>query len=183
MESVKICPGCGNECTVFESLCSHCGADLTTVVSLVGTPHVPTPTPPIPGKTCPDPQCGASNPPGQQTCLYCGARLDAAKQSDPVSVQVTWPWGTTMLNAPLAVGRDPSFSPLAAQLADYLDISRVHGLLRPLPDGSLEIEDLGSKYGTLVDGIMRRDERILISTDTEVRFSQAFTVHRRFFRT
>lgn len=182
MESVKICPGCRNKCTGFESLCSHCGADLTTLISLAGPLHVRTPIPQTSGETCPDPECGASNPSGQHTCLYCGARLDTVEQSGPVSILVTWPWGATILTTPLAIGREPSFSPLAGQLADYLDISRVHGTLRPLPDGSLEIEDLGSKYGTLVDGVIRRAERVIISTEVEIRFSQAFAVRVRFIR-
>lgn len=181
MESMKNCPGCGNECAALESLCPHCGADLT-MVQLTGIPHTPRSTPSTPAHTCPDPQCGASNPAGQETCLYCGARLAAVARAGSVSIQATWPWGATMLTAPLAIGREPSFSPLAEQLAEYLDISRVHGMLRPMPDGSLEIEDLGSKYGTYVDGALLQAQCTIISTDTDIRFSQAFTVHLRFIR-
>lgn len=179
---MKKCPGCGNDSDVFDCLCEHCGADLT-IVSPTEVPHILRPISQTPEQTCPDPQCGAGNPLGQGTCVYCGARLGTVTPSlGSVSIQATWPWGVTMVTAPLAIGREPSFSPFAVQLAGYLDISRVHGILRPMPDGSLEIEDLGSKYGTRVGDTLLKAGCFRVYTDAEIQFSQAFTLHLRFIR-
>ena len=47
-------------------------------------------------------------------------------------------------------------------------VSRRHAIVRPLPDGSWEIEDLGSKSGTWVDGI--RVNRQRVTDNAVVRF-------------
>ena len=58
----------------------------------------------------------------------------------------------------IVVGRDPACDLV---LAEDEEVSRRHAALRRLPDGGFEIDDLGSRNGTYVDGERVRGPRRL----------------------
>jgi pSer/pThr/pTyr-binding forkhead associated (FHA) protein len=58
----------------------------------------------------------------------------------------------------IVVGRDPA---CGLVLAEDEEVSRRHAALRRLPDGGFEIDDLGSRNGTYVDGERVRGPRRL----------------------
>ena len=60
----------------------------------------------------------------------------------------------------MVLGRDPE----AEVILDGSDVSRHHAQLQRLPDGALEIQDLGSRNGTLVNGV-RVDRQRLVPGD------------------
>lgn len=174
MENIKICPGCKREQDARESICPDCGTDLTGTA--IGRQESPAPASQSRDRICPDPQCGAHNSSHATECVYCGANLAGSKDMTSVTILLRWPWGEMRLSQPLNVGRDPAFSPLANDLSSFLDISRVHATLNKLADGSVEIEDRGSKFGTKVGGEYIQGQRKIITSDTEIAFSQNFTV-------
>ena len=70
------------------------------------------------------------------------------------------------------IGREPGMDLV---LADDEEVSREHAALRALPDGRLEVEDLGSTNGTYVDGA-RLGEPVLLAGGESIRIGNTVLV-------
>ena len=157
MESVKICPTCGQDNMVSAMFCSECS------VSLAGTRVIPKAAlaaateyasgytaDPEASARCPD--CGAPNRPGTVICEICATRLAAGSPAEAgtSAAGLEWPWGHARLLDYLAIGLDPSFSQLAAKLAAFPNVSRRHAEIRRRGVGFV-VRDLNSTNGTFLD--------------------------------
>jgi hypothetical protein len=95
---------------------------------------------------------------------------------------ILWPWGgTTAVDAPIRVGRDPEFSPVARQLWADPRISRRHAEFTPA-GGGVAVRDLGSANGTFL-GTQRlpAGEQKLLADDARLRFGPHLTVKLVFY--
>ena len=95
---VRLCPVCGGIAAPDAAQCGNCGALLLGVdLSLrqeVSAPAVPPPAAapdaePVP--QCPYEDCGAINPPGSTSCLYCGRSLAGEPAAPAVPSLYTLP--------------------------------------------------------------------------------------------
>ncbi len=171
MALVKVCPACKEENPVHLPLCGNCRNNLAGVSRTESRQDAaddssPEDAAPAPrawsdNQICPDPGCGAENPPGNDRCLYCNTALHGAAPRCPspgaasmadASPTLQWPWGTEGLAERLPVGRDPDFCPdLSGRLAAYPNVSNCHAELR-FVGGRIRVTDLGSTNGTFLNG-------------------------------
>jgi len=89
---VRVCPVCGAERPPEDSQCA-CGTLLIGIdLTRPGQAAAPTAAPaaapaaapePAAGTACPHADCGAVNPPGHDSCVYCGRPLAGAAGSPP----------------------------------------------------------------------------------------------------
>ncbi|MDG4597683.1 MAG: FHA domain-containing protein [Candidatus Contendobacter sp.] len=96
---------------------------------------------------------------------------------------IEWPWGdSTEVFEKLSIGRDPDFSPLAARLNAYPNISRRHAELQRVAQG-ISVHDLGSVNGTFVAGQrITPDAPVLLEHNTRLRFARDLDVHLKIIR-
>lgn len=88
--------------------------------------------------------CGHAIEPGAARCRFCDTGTSER------SIGVDTPWGLLALgDEPLFLGRDPDFSPHAAELGRWDNVSRRHAVIRQ-SDGSVMVEDLYSANGTFI---------------------------------
>lgn len=102
-------------------------------------------------------------------------RFGPVPASNPA--QIEWPWGLiSPITGPLAIGRDPGFSPFARQLWADPRISRRHALVEPDEDG-VRIRDLGASNGTYVgDELIAHGASAVVAQDAIVLFGPNLAV-------
>lgn len=160
MEYVKICPSCGLVNRFDALVCENDAGSLLTVgmsakcsdqVEPTGS-HVVAPDTPAPsaGRRCPE--CKAPNIVGAIICEICASRLAPETPATALTWMIEWPWGIVPLPDYLAIGRDRSFSEVAAQLRAFPNVSGQHAEIRR-NGGGFSIRDLGSMNGTFVDDV------------------------------
>ncbi len=170
---IKRCPTCGHSNPTDAWFCTNrepaCGTPLAHVDAVpVDAPrgsdqheHHPAGEG---GTVCPDPDCGQSNPPGAESCQYCGTVLTRPSAALGTGLGLRFPWGVEPLAGTLRIGRNPSFSLLARRLHPRFDnVSNRHAELR-CEDDCILVVDLGSSNGTFVN-----DRRIAEHQPVEVR--------------
>jgi ribosomal protein L40E len=196
MALVKICPSCKTDNPVHLPLCRNCRNNLAGVPRTESRPQVdedppeevdaPEPRAWSENLVCPDPGCGAENPPGNERCLYCNTGLRAGAPAPPAhgaaavtgaAPRLQWPWGPVCLEGRMPVGRDPNFCPdLSGRLAAYPNVSNCHAELRVIGD-RVQITDLGSTNGTFLNErrltphqaeIVRHGDRLRFARDLVV---------------
>jgi RNA polymerase subunit RPABC4/transcription elongation factor Spt4 len=166
---VKLCRVCGrSDFSDDENWCPDCERNsLVDINSAVVCRSAETKSPPeaASGESA-DTQtypCGHVLEAGHDRCPYCEG--PAAKE--PVKAKLATPWGG-LLPIPeggLFLGRDTAFSPHAAELATWDNVSGRHAVIRPASDGLL-VEDCDSTNGTFLDG-----RRLLPVTPPEQRLA------------
>ena len=84
---------------------------------------------------------------------------------------VEWPSGAlTRFGSQLNIGRDYSFCPAAAEMAEETHVSRRHAVLEVCA-GGVRVCDLGSRNGTFVDGVqVPAGQAVLVERDAQLRF-------------
>lgn len=161
----KCCRACGKHHPMKALKCS-CGARLIDAQIVEVDPS----TPPDPVETTAEVM-----PPGRWTCEGCGfgqnddhsdtcqlcekprhdnspAATDESQAAQTVPTVLRFPFGDIVISERLAIGRDASFSPVAATLLGHDRISRRHAMLERFGDGDLMVRDLGSTNGTYLNG-------------------------------
>jgi FHA domain len=96
------------------------------------------------------PHCGGDIPdPRNRVCVECHRPLIGAE-----SLQLSFPDGTMTVDAAqsVALGRDPTSSPVAGLFADRDNVSRLHATVGVDEDGAW-IRDEGSLNGTYVNDV------------------------------
>jgi hypothetical protein len=160
MALVKICPTCKLKNSPASPFCGECGVSLVSI-----SPCDPDESPIAPivqkpkeiaSKNCPD--CGSKNDSSSDHCIYCDCSLRAPLCEDKCpQVELTWPWGKSLLNEPLRIGREhPAPDELIKSINSmgYDNISRCHADLFPATaETSASVVDLGTTNGTFIDGV------------------------------
>lgn len=150
MESVKVCLVCKTENPAVEAICIN----ITCNASSFG---------PV--------RAAGQEAQGPDDCGMGQHDAPQGTYAQTGSVVLDWPWGSVTVERRLAVGRDPSFSPLASQLGTYPNVSRQHAEVTV--EGSLVcVEDLSTINGTYVnDRPIPPRERVCLADGDELRFA------------
>lgn len=184
MALVKTCPTCGATNAPTSPFCSGCGVSLVSVAPTdpaeIGQPPAETVSGAAAKAVCPE--CGAENVGGGERCVYCDCALND-EGCDPCCpiVELTWPWGKQVLDAPMRIGREPPAPEgliKAISASGYDNISRSHAELRldSAPAG-VTVVDLGSSNGTFVDGVrIPANKPIPLKSGAVVRFAASLSV-------
>ena len=150
---------CGARVDASAVFCRLCGQRLSDAVLDSGAVagFSPTDAPPVAPASAPeedpsvspDLRCAACNATWKERHAFCPECGAAARAAEPKMKLVTYmPDGSqqeaVLDGSPVAVGKDPQNE---VQLDDRY-VSRQHCRFAPRPDGSYEIEDLGSANGT-----------------------------------
>lgn len=147
------CPICGEALGQDPSWCFACGWREGS------TPSRPVPDGGIPPaedrpalSTCGNLRCGASIDSASTSCPYCGEVVQTVAPGEPLDVVL--PWATVRLVAGdrIALGRLPSFSPFASELARYSRVSRRHAIIHQ-SGGAPVLVDQESPNGTFCNGV------------------------------
>jgi hypothetical protein len=138
---MKSCAACGrSDIDDGKNICPNCQRPLVGRGPVIrAAAQIPDP-----GSDCLDRYpCGHDLVPGQQRCHHC--------EEETQALQIRAPWGDVSVpDDGLLLGRDPSFSPHAVELAHWDNVSRRHAILRLTPEG-IVVEDCGSTNGTFID--------------------------------
>lgn len=112
-------------------------------------------------RLCPNAACGAVVTTKDVVCPFCERPL----------VALRFPWGDHQIDGPVAVGREPAFSPLADRLETWDNVSRHHAEIRD-ENGELVLVDLDSTNGTYHNGQkLVANEPASLHTGDTIRFA------------
>ncbi len=82
-----------------------------------------------------------------------------------------FPFGDIPIGRELNIGREPTYSKIAEQLASWDNVSREHAVIT-VQDGCCTIRDLGSSNGTWVNEVkLGYDEPVPLAAGDRVRFA------------
>jgi hypothetical protein len=160
-----MCPACIRSLVSTDGLLADTSPSETGEAALEGatapaTPEAPASTRAAQGIPCRDPDCEHAGRVPRAGCTTCGRQI-----------RVRFPWGDTAIEAgaSLVVGR--AEEPLAANLAEYRNVSRRHAEIRN-NDGHLVVMDLNSANGTFVnDELISSGREVSLHGRDKVRFA------------
>jgi hypothetical protein len=142
----KICPNCRFQNSPNQFFCQNPEIECSTRLDQVDPVEVAPRAPPAAHSPCP--HCGYSeNPLGSEDCLRCGSLIGGPKRR----FAIRFPFGVVAVDESLRVGRDPKFSSISADLADFNKVSRQHAEFAVV-DGRLFVTDARSTNGVRVNG-------------------------------
>lgn len=102
--------------------------------------------------SCQSKDCGGTILANATSCPYCGTPTASSDEGE--AFQVVLPWATVQLveGDRVALGRLPSFSPFASELAPTPRVSRRHAIIHR-PQGVPVLVDQESQNGTFCNGV------------------------------
>ena len=179
MALVKICPTCKLKNSPASPFCGECGVSLVSIfpcesAEIANTSTVLEPKE-VTSNSCPD--CGSINDNSSDHCIYCDCSLRAPLREDNCpQAELTWPWGKSLLNEPLRIGREhPAPDELIKSINSmgYDNISRCHADLFPATaETSASVVDLGTTNGTFIDGVrIPANKPISLKNGSIIRFA------------
>lgn len=183
-EGMLLCPGCGHRLVGVVAPAPAATAAVPPPAAAPQEPAAPAPQATVPQATvrrCTTPWCQREIPPGAERCAFCDA---PAASPEPAStsptqggaacpaitaVDLVLPDATLLpLVGALDVGRECGNPAIDRALAPLLGVSRRHARLE-LADGTLRVQDLGSRNGTTVDGVPVTGSVVLPLSTAQIR--------------
>lgn len=128
--------------------------------------HLTEPPPPTQPQAASAPATGGPN----ETGGAHGARLHPQATSRDGGLALRFPFGDVPVGRELKIGREPTFSTIADQLAAWANISREHAIIRTA-EGCCTIADYSSN-GTWVNEVrLAYDDPVPLAAGDRVRFA------------